>query len=71
VTDPAALRFVVWGDIASLPKPREIWHKTFGESKDIELLPVPLRKDTLSDLGKNPARKARAYSIRTLPSCGG
>ncbi|KAH7100191.1 Metalloenzyme, LuxS/M16 peptidase-like protein [Auriculariales sp. MPI-PUGE-AT-0066] len=68
VTSPEAMRFVVWGNVASVPKPREIWHKTFGKDKDVELLPIPFRQDTLSELGRNPSKKAVVITMPAIES---
>ncbi|EJD55672.1 hypothetical protein AURDEDRAFT_109912 [Auricularia subglabra TFB-10046 SS5] len=68
LTNPSAIRFAVWGDIMSLEDPLAIWKKAFGDVKDTNLLPVPLRHQTLSELGRNPSKKAVVVTMPTIES---
>ncbi|KZW02722.1 hypothetical protein EXIGLDRAFT_732962 [Exidia glandulosa HHB12029] len=68
LTSPEAMRFVAWGDIMSLPNPRAIWKTAFGDVKDTDLLPIPLRKESLNELGRNPSKKAVVVTMPTIES---
>ncbi|KAG6888680.1 hypothetical protein C0995_006670 [Termitomyces sp. Mi166 len=69
LTDPSGVRFSVTGNVFRLEKPRSTWAKHFGESLPaIELSPVPIASDTLSEAGKNPAKKAIVMSLPTIES---
>lgn len=68
LTAPEALKFVVWGDILSLPNPRAVWKSAFGDVKEAQLLPVPRRQDTLNELGQNPTKKAVVVTMPTIES---
>ncbi|KAG6911895.1 hypothetical protein DXG01_000142 [Tephrocybe rancida] len=69
LTDPTAARFSVTGNVLSLKKPRSTWAKHFGETHPAtELSPVPFAADTLSEVGKNPVKKAIVMSLPTIES---
>ncbi|KAF8735471.1 hypothetical protein AX14_001971 [Amanita brunnescens Koide BX004] len=69
LADPSGVRFSVTGNVLSLEKPRSTWGKYF---KDIlpegPLLPVPLAIAKLSEVGKNPVKKAVVMSLPTIES---
>ncbi|KAF7436910.1 hypothetical protein PC9H_003744 [Pleurotus ostreatus] len=69
MTEPSGVRFSVAGNVLALPSPRQTWGKYFGTSfPEIPLAPVPLARQTLSELGKNPVRKAVVMSLPTVES---
>lgn len=68
VTDPKGARFAVSGDVLSIDKPRSTWNKFFGQELEATPLePVPLASETLSELGKNPAKDASCPSSSAYP----
>ncbi|KAG6845767.1 hypothetical protein H0H87_003821 [Tephrocybe sp. NHM501043] len=69
LTDPTTARFSVAGNVLGLEKPRSIWAKHFGEKHPgTELSPVPLAANTLSAIGKSPAKKAIVMTLPTIES---
>ncbi|TFK41069.1 Metalloenzyme, LuxS/M16 peptidase-like protein [Crucibulum laeve] len=69
VTKPSGIRFSVTGNVLKLNKPRSTWGKYFISSlPELPLSPVPLASETLSDVGKNLARKAIIMSLPTIES---
>ncbi|KAH0590626.1 hypothetical protein H2248_000757 [Termitomyces sp. 'cryptogamus'] len=69
LVDPSGVRFSVTGNVLGLEKPRSTWAKHFGKSHQaIELSPVPIASDTLSEVGKNPTKKAIVMSLPTIES---
>jgi hypothetical protein len=58
VTQPKNARFAVSGNIMGLEHPKSVWNTHFGKRLPATALtPVPIASDTLSALGKNPAKK--------------
>ncbi|KAJ1311433.1 hypothetical protein OPQ81_009922 [Rhizoctonia solani] len=68
VTDPRGIRFAVAGNILALKQPRSTWNKHFQPIKADSLEPVSWSKDVLSDIGKNPKKKAVVVSMPTIES---
>jgi len=61
---PDGIRFSVYGNVLGVPAPRTPW-KVFDGLKWLDVKPIPIPVASLSELGKNPAKKA---VIVTLPS---
>ncbi|KAJ3514376.1 hypothetical protein NLJ89_g2417 [Agrocybe chaxingu] len=69
IIDPSGVRFSVTGNVLSLKEPRSTWSKYFLSSlPSVPLSPVPVSYDTLSEVGKNIARKAIVMSLPTIES---
>ncbi|KAL1708664.1 Metalloenzyme, LuxS/M16 peptidase-like protein [Schizophyllum commune] len=69
VAQPSGVRFSVTGNILALSKPRSTFEKHFGTKlPSVELEPVTFTSDVLSDLGRNPAKKAIVMSLPTIES---
>ncbi|PFH54559.1 hypothetical protein AMATHDRAFT_123 [Amanita thiersii Skay4041] len=69
MTDPSGVRFSVTGNILALDKPRSTWGKYFKATlPEGPLSPVPLTSATLSEVGRNPAKKAVVMSLPTIES---
>ncbi|KAF9460806.1 Metalloenzyme, LuxS/M16 peptidase-like protein [Collybia nuda] len=69
IINPSGVRFSVTGNILKLDKPRTAWRKHFSHSMpECELSPVPLSSATLSEVGKQPIRKAIVMSLPTIES---
>ncbi|KAK2461846.1 hypothetical protein APHAL10511_006309 [Amanita phalloides] len=69
MTDPSGIRFSVTGNILGLRKPRSTWEKYFRNTLPIgPLSPVPLASATLSEVGRNPVKKAIVMSLPTIES---
>ncbi|KAI0734519.1 Metalloenzyme, LuxS/M16 peptidase-like protein [Fomitopsis betulina] len=69
LTDPSCVRFSVSGNILSLKEPRAPWAKHFESLlPPSELVPVILSKDTLTEIGKNPIKKATQAVVVSLPT---
>ncbi|KAG6829386.1 hypothetical protein H0H92_004654 [Tricholoma furcatifolium] len=69
LTNPSGARFSVTGNVLGLEHPRSTWAKHFSESQPAtELPPVPFSSDTLSEVGKNPVKKAIVMSLPTIES---
>ncbi|KAH9973401.1 hypothetical protein BJV77DRAFT_1056481, partial [Russula vinacea] len=69
ITDPTGVRFSVTGNILGVPKPRDIWNKYFGDAlPEAPLSPVPLASDLLSNVGKNPVKRAIVVTLPTIES---
>ncbi|KAG5654101.1 hypothetical protein H0H81_007515 [Sphagnurus paluster] len=67
--DPTGVRFSVTGNVLRLEKPRSVWEKYFKQSlPESKLSPVPLASNTLSEVGKNPVKKAIVMSLPTIES---
>ncbi|KAJ6575205.1 Metalloenzyme, LuxS/M16 peptidase-like protein [Mycena capillaripes] len=68
-TDPSGVRFSVAGNVLNVKNPRSTWAKYFGSSlPETPLSPIPLSSETLSDLGKEPVKKAIVMSLPTIES---
>ncbi|BGP21371.1 hypothetical protein JCM10295v2_000245 [Rhodotorula toruloides] len=66
--DPRAMCMHVWGDVMSLPNPTSPWARYFKRLQPFhekQLAHLLRSRDLLTDLGKNPARKA---VLHTIPS---
>ncbi|EAU93061.2 cytoplasmic protein [Coprinopsis cinerea okayama7 len=68
VTDPAGIRFSVSGNVFDIPKPRSTWAKYFSKLHPVELAPVPMASETLSEIGNLPSKKAIVMSLPTIES---
>ncbi|KIL70742.1 hypothetical protein M378DRAFT_6664 [Amanita muscaria Koide BX008] len=69
MTNPSGVRFSVTGNVLSLEKPRSTWQNYFKPTlPEGPLSPVPLAAETLSDIGRNPAKKAIVMSLPTVES---
>lgn len=69
LTDPSGVRFSVTGDVLRLKSPRSIWAKYFhGVLPVSPLAPVPITRNTLSLVGKNPVKKAVVMKLPTIES---
>ncbi|KZT72760.1 hypothetical protein DAEQUDRAFT_663389 [Daedalea quercina L-15889] len=69
LTDPSSVRFSVAGNVLSLKQPRGPWARHFQTLLPTsDLVPVRLSKDTLSEVGKNPVKKAMVVSLPTIES---
>ncbi|KAG6820112.1 hypothetical protein H0H93_005259 [Arthromyces matolae] len=69
LTNPSCVRFSVTGNVLRLQKPRSTWGKYFLKTHPAgDLSPVPTTADTLSEVGKNPAKKAIVMSLPTIES---
>ncbi|KDQ20880.1 hypothetical protein BOTBODRAFT_26896 [Botryobasidium botryosum FD-172 SS1] len=66
--NPTGLRFSVTGNVLAVNKPRGAWSENFPTPTETALVPVPLSKDTLSPLGKNPVKKAVVVTLPTTES---
>ncbi|KAF9569657.1 hypothetical protein CPC08DRAFT_731821 [Agrocybe pediades] len=69
LTEPSGVRFSVTGNVLKVKEPRSTWEKYFGNVlPSVDLSPVPLACETLSDVGKNISRKAIVMSLPTIES---
>ncbi|OSD05304.1 hypothetical protein PYCCODRAFT_1362169 [Trametes coccinea BRFM310] len=69
VTDPTGIRISIVGDILALKEPRSAWARHFGQVlPPCELAPLRLSVDTLSAVGKSPAKRAVVVSLPTIES---
>ncbi|KAF8622884.1 hypothetical protein AX15_006649 [Amanita polypyramis BW_CC] len=69
MTDPSGVRFSVTGDVLNLVEPRSTWGKYFKATlPEGTLSPVPLASATLSEIGKDPVKKAIVMSLPTIES---
>ncbi|PSS37563.1 hypothetical protein PHLCEN_2v579 [Hermanssonia centrifuga] len=69
ITEPSGVRFSVTGNVLDLKEPRSTWGKHFKQHlKESSLAPVPVAADTLSKIGKKPAKKAIIVSLPTVES---
>ncbi|KAH9982380.1 Metalloenzyme, LuxS/M16 peptidase-like protein [Lactifluus volemus] len=69
ITDPTGVRFSVTGNVLSVPKPRSVWKKYFGDAlPEAPLSSVPMLSDTLSEVGRNPVRQAIVITLPTIES---
>ncbi|KAG8964223.1 hypothetical protein FRC00_003325 [Tulasnella sp. 408] len=76
---PEGVRFSVYGNVLDVEKPRSAW-KVFKDLKSTTLRPPPRSSESLTDLGKSPAKKAvvvthpsieSSYGIHTTTSIQG
>ncbi|EGN98675.1 hypothetical protein SERLA73DRAFT_73284 [Serpula lacrymans var. lacrymans S7.3] len=68
LTDPSGIRISVTGNVLDLVKPRSAWAEYFRQLPESELASLPLASQTLSQLGKNPVKKATIVSLPTIES---
>ncbi|KAF8640945.1 hypothetical protein AX17_000592 [Amanita inopinata Kibby_2008] len=69
MTEPSGVRFSVTGNVLGLDKPRSSWGRYFKTPlSGGALSPVPLASATLSEVGRNPAKKAIIMSLPTIES---
>ncbi|KAL0951071.1 hypothetical protein HGRIS_007809 [Hohenbuehelia grisea] len=65
---PSGIRFGVSGNILDIPHPRSTFGKSFNDLPETTLSPVPHAVETLSPLGRNPAKQAVVMSLPTIES---
>ncbi|EKM83806.1 hypothetical protein AGABI1DRAFT_124130 [Agaricus bisporus var. burnettii JB137-S8] len=68
ITDPSGIRFSVTGDVLRIKAPRSTWAKHFNNLQPAPLAPVALTRDTLSQLGNKPVKKAVVMKLPTIES---
>ncbi|KIM85318.1 hypothetical protein PILCRDRAFT_817322 [Piloderma croceum F 1598] len=69
LTDPSGIRISVTGNILGIEQPRSLWSKHFRKTiPESALAPVPLASETLSEIGKQPVKKAVVLSLPTIES---
>jgi len=69
MTDPSGVRFSVTGNVLQLKAPRSTWGKYFHDVvPPSPLALVPLTRDTLSPIGRNPVKKAVVMKLPTIES---
>ncbi|KAF9044800.1 hypothetical protein BDZ89DRAFT_1191615 [Hymenopellis radicata] len=68
ITEPSGMRFSVTGNVLKLNEPRTVWGKHFSSIPEAPLSSVPLLSDRLSDVGRNPVKKATVMSLPTIES---
>ncbi|EJU02584.1 hypothetical protein DACRYDRAFT_21645 [Dacryopinax primogenitus] len=68
VTQPSVVRFAVYGDVLSLKEPRSAWAKNFRSLPLTKLTPISWIRESLSDLGRNPAKKGVVVTIPSIES---
>ncbi|KIY47049.1 hypothetical protein FISHEDRAFT_75082 [Fistulina hepatica ATCC 64428] len=67
ITNPKGIRLGVSGNVLAVSKPRSTWGKHLGqELKTPFLSDLRLSYDTLSDVGKNPVKKAIVLNLPTV-----
>ncbi|KAG8823488.1 hypothetical protein FRC17_009313 [Serendipita sp. 399] len=68
ILQPGGLTFSILGDVMKLHKPRSTWRQNFPHLKQVEVKPIPLLNETLSELGRSPRKKAVVASLATVES---
>ncbi|KAF8922457.1 Metalloenzyme, LuxS/M16 peptidase-like protein [Mucidula mucida] len=68
ITEPSGMRFSVTGNVLKLNEPRTVWGKHFSSIPEAPLSAIPLLSDRLSDVGRNPVKKATVMSLPTIES---
>ncbi|KAI0788552.1 Metalloenzyme, LuxS/M16 peptidase-like protein [Abortiporus biennis] len=68
-TNPSNIRFSVYGNVLDVKQPRSVWGKYFKALlPESSLAPVPMAHNTLSETGRNPAKKAVVVALPTIES---
>lgn len=70
LTKPEGVRFSVFGNVLDVEKPRSPW-KVFKELPSAVLRPPPKSSESLTDLGKRPAKKAVVVTHPSIESSYG
>ncbi|KAG8907247.1 hypothetical protein FRC01_007752 [Tulasnella sp. 417] len=70
LTKPEGVRFSVFGNVLDVEKPRSPW-KIFKELPPSTLRPPPKSSESLTDLGKRPAKKAVVVTHPSIESSYG
>lgn len=68
LTSPRNMRIAVSGDILDIARPLSAWNFHFRSSKGEQLLPVTYAGNLLSELGRNPSRKAIVVPLQSIES---
>ncbi|KAG9314439.1 Metalloenzyme, LuxS/M16 peptidase-like protein [Chiua virens] len=69
LTDPSGIRIAVTGNVLGLQKPRSTWSEKFRHLSQVSTLaPVKLTCETLTELGRNPVKKAVVVGLPTIES---
>ncbi|ETW86965.1 Metallo peptidase M16 [Heterobasidion irregulare TC 32-1] len=69
LTDPTGIRMSVAGNVKDIPNPRAPWAKYFADVLPVsQLAPVPMASENLSEIGRNPTKKAIIVELSTIES---